>query len=127
MQKEITHIEDIQLLVDDFYKRIREDNLLRQIFDDVIQNRWPEHLAKMYTFWQTVILGDHTYFGAPFPPHAHLPVEKEHFDRWLELFYATLDDFFIGEGVDKAKWQAKRMASIFQEKIAYIKENPMAY
>lgn len=126
MKKEITNIEDVKLLVNEFYNRVRHDEKLGYIFDDVIQDRWSMHLEKMYSFWQTVILGDHTYFGAPFPPHAKLPVEKAHFDRWMELFYGTLDDYFEGESVDKAKWQAKRMAYVFQEKIAAIKDNPLS-
>lgn len=127
MRKEIENIEDIQLLVDEFYKSVRADTILGQIFDDVIQNRWGEHLEKMYRFWQTILLGEHTYFGAPFPPHAQLPIENEDFDRWKTLFYAVIDEYFIGDVADKAKWQAKRMASVFQGKIAYIKENPMTY
>lgn len=127
MRKEIENIEDIQLLVDEFYKSVRADAILGQIFDDVIQNRWGEHLEKMYRFWQTILLEEHTYYGSPFPPHAHLPVEEEDFDKWKALFFAVINTYFIGDKADKAKGQAKRMASLFQEKIAYIKENPMAY
>jgi hypothetical protein len=30
-----------------------------------------------------MLLGTGTYRGAPFPKHAVLPIEKEHFERWL--------------------------------------------
>lgn len=117
MANDIFKLNDVKVLVDSFYEKIREDALLSSIFNDVIQDRWPEHLETMYTFWQTVLLGEHTYTGSPFPPHANLPVSKEHFDRWLVLFFETIDDHFEGEKAEEAKWRASRMAEVFQFKI----------
>ena len=59
---DILHLDDVKNLVDTFYSKVREDALLGPIFDERIQNRWPAHLAKMYTFWQTILLGEHTYY-----------------------------------------------------------------
>jgi hemoglobin len=123
MTKEIENMEDIQLLVNSFYAKIREDDQLGDIFNERIQDRWPEHLEKMYRFWQTVLLEEHTYYGSPFVPHAQLPVSKEHFNRWIELFYETVDELFIGDKAAKAKWQGERMAEMFHMKIQYYKEN----
>ena len=124
MKKEIENIEDIKKLVDTFYGKVREDELLATIFNNIIQNRWPEHLAKMYRFWQTVLLKEYTYNGSPFLPHAKLPVSKEHFERWLKLFNATVDEYFIGELTDRAKWQGERMAQMFNMKIEHYRNNP---
>lgn len=77
----------------------------------------------MYRFWQTVLLEEYTYQGSPFPPHAKLPIQKEHFTRWLELFTATVDAHFGGPNADKAKWQAEKMASLFLSKIEYYRDN----
>lgn len=123
MTKELLKIEDIRLLVDTFYGKVKEDDLLGDVFNNVIQDRWPQHLEKMYTFWQTVLLGEHTYYGSPFPPHAQLPVTKKHFDRWLSLFYATLDELFEGEKAKEAKWRASKMAEMFQYKIDYYRRD----
>lgn len=125
MKNDIMNLEDIKLLVDSFYEKVREDDKLANIFNDKIQDRWTEHLNKMYRFWQTVLLGDHTYFGSPFLPHANLPVEKEHFDRWLQLFYETVDSLFEGEKASRAKWQGERMAEMFHSKIQFYKNNPI--
>jgi len=119
IKTDIGTIENIKLLVNEFYAKIRKDDLLGPIFNNVIQNRWPEHLEKMYKFWQTVLLGEHTYYGSPFPPHAKLPIEKKHFDQWLNLFKETVDKYFMGEVANKAKWQGERMAEMFQFKISY--------
>lgn len=122
-KSDILSLEDVKLLVDTFYGKVREDQLIGPIFNDRIQDRWPQHLAKMYTFWQTVLLGEHTYYGSPFPPHAQLPVEKEHFERWLSLFSKTLDELFTGEVAKEAMWRANKMAEMFQYKIGHYRKN----
>lgn len=123
MKKDITNLEDIQLLVNQFYAKVREDEKLKAIFNDKIEDRWPEHLEKMYRFWQTVLLEEHTYNGSPFMAHAQLPVAKEHFDRWIQLFFETVDTYFSGERAEKAKRQGQRMAEMFQSKIEFYRNN----
>ena len=54
--KEIQDIDDVKLLVNTFYGKVRQDDLLGKIFDGVIQDNWDFHLNKMYGFWQTVLL-----------------------------------------------------------------------
>jgi hemoglobin len=122
MKQDILNIEDIQLLVNCFYDKIKTNELLGPIFNERIRDRWPEHLEKMYRFWQTVLLEDHTYFGSPFPPHAQLPVGHEHFLKWMELFTLTVDELFTGEKATEAKWRAAKMAEMFEIKIAHYKK-----
>jgi len=122
-KKDITELDDIKLLVDTFYQQVREDELLSPIFNGIIKDRWPEHLEKMYRFWQTVLLQEHTYFGSPFPPHAKLPVEQLHFDTWLKLWRSTVDANFEGEKAEEAKWRGDKMALMFLSKIEYIRGN----
>jgi hemoglobin len=123
MKQDIRNMDDIKLLVDSFYGRVRKDNLLGDIFDNKIGDRWPEHLEKMYRFWQTVLLEEHTYHGSPFVPHAKLPVELQHFQQWKMLFDVTVDELFTGEKATRAKWQGERMAEMFHYKIEYYKNN----
>lgn len=123
MADEIINLSDVKRLVDNFYGKVRQDPLLATVFDDVIGNRWPEHLEKMYRFWQTVLLGEHTYQGTPFAPHAHLPVDASHFNRWIELFNQTVDELFTGEKSEEAKWRASKMAAMFQLKIEYYRNH----
>lgn len=120
MKKDIDCLEDIKYLVDNFYAKVQKDELLGDIFNAVIQDKWPDHLNKMYKFWQTILLEEHTYFGSPFSPHALLPLKKQHFERWLLLFNQTLDQNFEGEKTNEAKWRAVKMAEMFQYKIDHI-------
>jgi len=124
MEKDITTLDDVKIVVDTFYAKIQKDDLLKDIFNNVIRDNWHEHLEKMYRFWQTVLLKEHTYYGSPFPPHAKLPVDAEHFQRWIKLFYETLDELFAGERTEEAKWRAEKMAQMFQYKIEYYRNNP---
>ncbi len=117
-QKEIITIEDIRLLVDTFYGRARQDELIGPVFNNTIQDRWPQHLAKLYSFWQTILLGERTYQGAPFIPHFPLGIDARHFERWLTLFQATIDDLFSGAKAEEAKQRAVMMAHMFQYKMA---------
>lgn len=121
-RKEITDLHDIKTLVDTFYSKVRNDQLLGPVFEEKIGNHWSSHLQKMYAFWETLLLGNHTYSGSPFLKHAGLPIDDEHFERWLDLFSATVDEFFHGEKADEAKNRAVNMALMFQSKLAYIRQ-----
>jgi hemoglobin len=120
-QTDITTFDDIKLLVDTFYSKVQKDEFIGPIFNEKIGNRWPEHLEKMYRFWQTILLEVHSYSGSPFPPHKQLPVAKEHFDRWMEIFTATTDSLFVGPLAEEAKLRAKNMAEMFNYKIDYFR------
>lgn len=123
MKKDIQDLSDIKLMVDAFYDKVRLDDLIGPIFNEVIQNNWKTHLEKMYTFWQTILLEDYTYSGRPFPPHANLPVNQLHFDRWKKLFTEIVQLNFEGQKADEAIWRADKMATMFLSKITYFREN----
>lgn len=116
---DIENLDHIKILVDSFYSKVQQDQLLGGIFNGAIKD-WPHHLSKMYGFWQTVLLEEHTYNGSPFPPHAQLPVGKQHFDRWLALFQETIQEHFTGKKAHEAYSRAGKMAEMFQHKIAWF-------
>ncbi|RUT68453.1 group III truncated hemoglobin [Flavobacterium cupreum] len=119
--QDISSLGDIKLLVNTFYAKVQEDDLIGPIFNERMLGRWPEHLEKMYRFWQTILLEEHTYSGSPFPPHKQLPVNQTHFDRWMEIFTATVDFLFVGKLADEAKVRAANMAYMFNYKIEYFR------
>ncbi|BFM43897.1 group III truncated hemoglobin [Flavobacterium sp. CFS9] len=121
--KDISNIEDIKLMVDTFYGKVRKDNLLGPIFNAKLQDRWSEHLEKMYGFWQTILFDVRAYSGSPFPPHKQLPVDKTHFDRWVLIFNTSIDGLFSGTITEEAKMRAANMAYMFNYKIEYFR-NP---
>ncbi len=121
---DISTPEHIRRLVDGFYAQVRVDPMLGGIFNGLIAERWPEHLAKMYRFWGTVLLNEASYTGAPFRPHATMPLQQAHFDRWLALFHGTIDKLFFGPVADLAHMNAERMAQMFISRINRIREHP---
>lgn len=122
IKHDIKTMYDIRSLVDTFYGTVREDDLIGPIFLGKITD-WSVHLEKMYRFWQTILLEEYTYNGAPFPPHATLPIQRTHFDRWLNLWYQTVDSLFQGKVAEEAKWRGERMAGVFLSKLDYLQQN----
>lgn len=123
---DIREVTDVETLVHRFYETVQQDAILGPIFNERLAGKWEEHLAKMVRFWQTILLHEHTYTGAPFPPHATMPIGEPHFDRWKALFVETVDTHFIGANAEEAKNRAKLMAHIFQTKIDYLQKNHLA-
>lgn len=104
---------DIRILVDSFYEGIRSDPMLGPLFKERVRD-WSKHLPTMCAFWTSLLFGSPDYKGNPFAKHVELPVEKKHFDRWLELFTQTVDRLFEGSKADQAKGAAKSIAHSFQ-------------
>ncbi len=103
MKKDIITAETVKFVVDDFYRRVRKDENLGPVFDNMIghdEKPWEPHLEIMYSFWSTLMsstehfVGDHVqYKGNPMKKHMDIPqFEESLFDRWLVLFHETVRD-----------------------------------
>lgn len=119
---DITDRRDVACLVSVFYDRVRADDVLGPIFDDVAHVDWPTHLPLMYDFWESVLFGAATFKGAPLEAHRALarrtPLTSGAFDRWIALFHQTVDDLFAGFTANHAKQSASRIALVLQHHIA---------
>ncbi|MBD8892943.1 group III truncated hemoglobin [Roseibium litorale] len=90
--------EQISRLVSEFYGRIRLDARLGPIFEEKLAGRWPEHLAKMKTFWQSVLLKTGAYKGKPVPAHMKLNgLQVSDYPDWLQIFRSVAIEVFGGE------------------------------
>ncbi len=105
---------DIEVLVNTFYEKVRQDSLLAPVFSHV---DFPKHLPTMYNFWASMLLGDQSYQGNPFQKHLPLSIQSTHFTRWLELFVITVDENFVGSKADEAKNRAQSIAGVWQHKL----------
>jgi hemoglobin len=119
--KDITNITDIQILVDTFYDKVRADDTIGPIFNDVANVNWEEHLPKMYRFWESIIFGAASYKGNPMLTHLTLsertPMNNGHFIRWIELWTATVDQNFLGPNADLTKKRADGIRQLMLYKI----------
>lgn len=115
---------EIERLVNAFYERVRGDDLLGFIFDDVAKTNWEAHLPKMYAFWETVLFRSGGYAGNPLAAHAKLVpltrMGRPEFDRWLKLFRETVDDLFAGEKAEHIKNCAEDMANVIHARINHV-------
>ncbi|GAB3242042.1 group III truncated hemoglobin [Hymenobacter seoulensis] len=108
---------DVQLLVDTFYHKVNQDELLAPVFNGFAQVDWARHLPIMYDFWSSILLGTGRYRGRPFQKHLPLPVEAAHFQRWLTLFDATVTELFAGPTADEAQLRALNIATVFEHRL----------
>jgi len=82
----------IRAVVDEFYRRTREDDELGPIFNQYVQD-WDHHLAKMTDFWSAALLKTGRYSGRPVERHRLIAdLSADHFHRWIALFDATTRD-----------------------------------
>ncbi len=83
----------IDRLVETFYGRVLAHPELGPVFDARLSGRWPEHMAKMKSFWSSVAFRSGAYGGKPVQAHVGVAnMTPALFPQWLELFAATLDD-----------------------------------
>lgn len=111
-------------MVNSFYEKVQIDPLIGPIFTDVADVDWASHLPKMYAFWESIILGNNAYDGHPFQPHLLVnqqhPLRVEHFERWLTLFSATLNEHFSGENAEQVRQRAMQIAMVWSQKLQYL-------
>lgn len=103
----------LRTVVETFYAKVREDDLIGPVFDRAIDD-WPEHLDKLHAFWSSVMLTSGRYKGRPLPAHIKhaAAIDDRAFKRWLALWAQTTDAL-----LDRAS------AAALQEKAARIAES----
>lgn len=114
-----TGIDDemIRSLVETFYARVRQDELLGPVFESRISD-WTHHLGQMCSFWSSVALMTGTYHGQPMPKHMPLPVDARHFDHWLDLFALTAGEVCPPAAAEHFIERAHRIASSLELGVA---------
>lgn len=113
--------DEVIVLVNRFYDKVRVDDTIGYIFEDVFKVNWETHMPVMYDFWESVLFYTANYTGNPMIIHRQLnnvvSFTPEHFKRWLQLFHATVNENFEGEKAELAKQRATSIATVMQLKI----------
>ena len=115
-KKDIQNREDVFLLVSEFYKKVRTDIVLGPFFNTVISD-WDEHIQRLTTFWESSLFLKTRYTGNPL--QSHIKVDKDnnnsitelHFGLWLNLWYQTIDELFVGDYAENTKRRARKMGT----------------
>lgn len=128
--KPIATREDVDFLVRSFYAHVRNHESLGPIFNGIVKD-WEIHLVHLSDFWEMILLQTGPGAGKFNPTRVHREVDAKvnhvidqvHFGNWLELWFITLDDNFVGEVADFAKEHARRMAHMLFMRIWEARQN----
>jgi hemoglobin len=122
---------DCEQLVRSFYGRALKDPVIGWLFTDVAKLDLEAHVPRITSFWETILLGAHTYGGGAFRPHLELnfktPLKRGHFERWLYLWYETVDELFVGERAELAKAHATRVAGAFSTRLRSFEQDGLEF
>jgi len=121
MKKDIEDRKDIELLINSFYDKVKQDAIIGSFFTEVVQVNWEKHLPVMYNFWENIVFQTGSYNGNPMDKHLELNkkslITMEHFQRWILLFNETVDELFLGTNSELIKQRALSIATVMQIKI----------
>ena len=122
MLPDIQNRSDIKRLIDSFYDKVKQDDTIGYIFNDVAKVNWEHHLPIMYDFWEGIIFQKGNYSGNPMSVHIALnqrtPLLPAHFNRWKQIFLETVNELFEGTNAELARQRAVSIATMMQIKTA---------
>lgn len=125
MSKDISTVDDVKLLVDSFYIKVRKNEVLGPIFNEVAKFDWDVHIPIMYKFWESILFGNAVYSGNPMTKHIDLATKTEmdalQFDTWLRCWFETIDEHFEGDKAVEAKSRSASIARLMMHKIQEYK------
>jgi len=106
-----------------FYTKVLKDDIIGPIFksklgDDLTGPIWGPHLDLITEFWASFTTNDSQYRGSPFAPHMTLAgLSREAFERWLELFFETLDSIYEPQVAMQLKERSHLIAGNFMRNL----------
>lgn len=112
---------DIEKLIITFYEKVKADDIIGYIFNEVVKMNWEHHVPVIVDFWETILLDNPVYTKNAMEVHYTLnkkePLLPHHFERWLQLFTNTVNELFEGKTATLAKTRAASIAGVMQHKM----------
>ena len=108
--KDITTTQDIDLLVENFYTKVKKDITLSAFFSNT---NWEHHLPRMKEFWYFILLDKPGFKGNIYDSHSNRNIKSPHFDIWLNLFRETVNQSFQCTIATKAIDKDKELSILF--------------
>jgi hemoglobin len=122
MKNDISNRNDIAMLVNAFYEKVKLSSI-GHFFNDVVKVNWEKHLPKMYDFWEGIVFGSSDYSGNPINTHKQVHAmhafSKADFEVWIRLFHQTVDEMYQGEKAELIKQRATSIATVMQLKVIH--------
>ena len=106
--------EAIELMVECFYSKIKNDPRLSLIFFELGKVDLDKHLPHIKRYWGKLLLANPGYdrhtMNIHRVLHEKVNLRPADFERWLVLFMETIDDSFSGPLAERAKKVASNVA-----------------
>lgn len=121
-KQDIQSLDDIAKLVAAFYAAAVPDPVIGHFFTEVVKLSWEQHIPLIVDFWSGTLLGEGNYRRNVMEAHQNIhrleKIEQRHFDRWLQLWSATIEQLFEGPKSEEAKQRAKTIAQFMLFKLS---------
>ncbi len=121
MKKDIANRNDLLQFVKLFYDKLLDDPTISYLFTDIAKIDLEHHLPVLVDFWDSILFQSNTYQKNAMQVHIDLhkksPIEKHHFDTWLQYFKESIDELFEGEKAFLAKERATSIATVMKIKL----------
>lgn len=121
VKSDIKKPKDIQRVINAFFKKVKKDKLLAPYFADKSKADWEAFLPVMCSFWENALFYSGGYHGNPMQKHSEMNATRsfsaEHYDRWITLFAASVDEKYAGEKAELMKERSRNISTIMQVKI----------
>jgi hemoglobin len=121
MKRDVESREDLEVFLSAFYKKAFADELIGRFFTEVVPLDLKTHIPIIASFWESIILGTHSYRKNVMEVHQHIhnlsKIQKEHLDRWVQIFTETADEHFEGSRAELMKQRARSIATLMDIKL----------
>ncbi len=129
MKKDIADRNDIVELLDRFYRAAFRDEMIGHFFTEVVPLNLETHIPVIADFWEAIIFNTQAYRKNVMEVHQHIhqlsSIKKEHLDRWLEIFAATIDETYVGRNAELMKQRARSIATLMDIKLNHRSPNSL--
>ena len=127
MKKDIQNRADIDVLMRHFYVKLLADELMSPIFVKVVEKGLDHHFDTLVDFWDNILFYTGAYKKNAMAKHLDInkwyPLEKKHFERWLQHFNDSLDELHAGKKVEMARARAKQIAILMEMKCTEMRKS----
>lgn len=117
---DINNRKDIEQLVDDFYEKVHNEPHLAPVFI-MPPEQFDRHIIRVVNFWENWLFQTGSYQGGMMwthlQKHQEYPLTTDLFERWLALWFMTVDELFTGEKADFVKKKALEIGEMMNARL----------
>lgn len=113
--------ENVSKMVRTFYEMILADQTINPYFimalgNDLKSEEWHSHYKIIEDFWLLLMNGERGYTGDAYTPHEDIgELDKETFERWLELFNEVVHRYYTPKLAEKFYKRAEVLSRKFMQ------------